>query len=502
MHRRIISRRNKSFRHSNSKRRYNKRSKQSNRRHTHSNRRQSYRRRSHSNRRRSHSNRRRSIYNKKFRPYQQTDQQIPSSLYQNDHYQQTDQQIPSSLYQIDHYHQTDQQIPSSLYSSIPYQQTDQIDHPSIPFRLPIPYSSSPTIYDPNQEDTGKSHNILSYLIYKKTFTNACSGPSLHWSSSDALRNNDRFDDLTFEILISFITYCPHDVVVFHYVLSAKEWNGTTHANMVVVNKKSKIWEIEHFEPHGVITNDLVMQRISNASDAALKEKFTLNLNKAGIQFRYLSPIDVCPYAGPQSRMVYDVGLCGFWATWYAIVRIINSDKTAKFIQNAIFNLDPLVLQNLIQDFVNYIHQYSINPVFIKMIREIAGIQLYTRDLAKLLYNDNIEKLYRFMMSINKIIDHNPNSLDTTKNIQKFMVSIYVRIKHNNRTALDETVQNKIITIFESMDGKNIKDPLLSIPSELYSISDDDIYDKRLYKYLDDVEESIKKLPDIDQNLLL
>ena len=398
-------------------------------------------------------------------------------------------------------------LPSDPQSSI-QQIYQQIFNPSIPFKLLIPYSSSPTISIPDKKDIRKTHDVLNYMIYRKTFTNVCNGPSLYWSF-----DNDDFDDLQFDVLISFIIYCPHDVVVFRYILSAKEWNGITHANMVVVNKKSKIWEIEHFEPHGVVTDDLVMQRILNASDAALKDKFTLN--KAGIQFRYLSPIDVCPYAGPQSRsMNYysDVGLCAFWVTWYAIVRIINSDKTAEFIQNAIFNLHPIVLQNLIQDFVSYIHQYSIDPMFIKMSKEIQFTQLLAHDLAELLYNnDNTEKLYRFMMSIIRIIGHNPNSLDTMKNINLFMDKIKTII--NNHIALDETVQNKILTLFESMDGKNIKDPLLKIPINLYNpyifSKNDILYNPNiitkediLYKYLDDVEDSIKKLPDIDQNSFL
>ena len=47
--------------------------------------------------------------------------------------------------------------------------------------------------------------------------------------------------------------------------------------------------------------------------------------KQGSEYKYIAPLEFCPFLGPQAKQTEDTGFCVTWSTLYLHMRLINPD---------------------------------------------------------------------------------------------------------------------------------------------------------------------------------
>lgn len=163
--------------------------------------------------------------------------------------------------------------------------------------------------------------------------------------------------------------CPHRLIV-HPVTIA--FSSSSHANIVIVDKEQQI--VERFEPHGFRTYDfhppdsklyaLDIIRAENESSVEIDAYLKKWAKEMYPNFRYLSPFDVCPSLGPQSRATEELSEFGFCQTWvllYADARLKNYNQSPEYIQRALLDYSPDQLHDLVRTFASIVDNETVDP---------------------------------------------------------------------------------------------------------------------------------------------
>lgn len=124
-------------------------------------------------------------------------------------------------------------------------------------------------------------------------------------------------------------------------------NSMGHRNVVIVDTKHKT--VERFEPHGAF---------SNIYDNDYVDQFmNMFTKKLGSDFKYLAPIEYCPYLGPQAVMENDTGYCVTWSTLYMHMRLINPDAPRSEIFEYLLSKSPSELNDIIRRYQTMIDKH-------------------------------------------------------------------------------------------------------------------------------------------------
>ena len=137
-----------------------------------------------------------------------------------------------------------------------------------------------------------------------------------------------------------IQNCNKQFIVAYLSLSLP---GSGHANALIIDNYNKT--IERFEPHGISENKKTY-KLGNLIDNFFKTYFN--------KYKYFSPLDFCPYYGPQSlHGISDKrsehGFCVGWSWWYVLHRISYPDVDRKEL------LDILLTKLYSKNFTMYIY---------------------------------------------------------------------------------------------------------------------------------------------------
>tara|TARA_B100001093_G_scaffold476594_1_gene503128 strand:- start:632 stop:1492 length:861 start_codon:yes stop_codon:yes gene_type:complete len=120
-----------------------------------------------------------------------------------------------------------------------------------------------------------------------------------------------------------------------------------HANIVVIDLIKKTYE--RFEPYGY--NNL---RFENKIDKKFKNeiKFITGLH----DFKYISPIDISPKLGIQSKADSYCGMCITISMMYLQLRILNPDLSQKKIVKFLLKKDKKDLKNMILKYARHVEK--------------------------------------------------------------------------------------------------------------------------------------------------
>ena len=193
--------------------------------------------------------------------------------------------------------------------------------------------------------------------------------------------------------------CPYNIVVLRLSIIGK---NRAHANLLVVNKTSDVWEIERFDSNGESEGD-------EQIDTIVKSWLSQALGNSR-RFIYKSPMDVCPAMGPQARSARkDVeGFCQTWIFLYWHLRMDNPEITGEKVLESLLAKKDDELFIMVQKYAQFMHETTIPPEFIDLQRKrslcllMMGMEL--ESLAKLklddsLLNDIQEALYDWIAKV-------------------------------------------------------------------------------------------------------
>jgi hypothetical protein len=121
--------------------------------------------------------------------------------------------------------------------------------------------------------------------------------------------------------------------------------GINHANVIFIYLFKKT--LERFEPYGVLfmTSE---KKINNAIKTRLLSILELE------DFKYLSPLDISPKFGLQSKADAYGGMCVTFSMLYLQLRLMNPDVIQKELVNYLLNKERKDLINIILRYAKFI----------------------------------------------------------------------------------------------------------------------------------------------------
>lgn len=213
--------------------------------------------------------------------------------------------------------------------------------------------------DPDRSGlTSTWRNFVPYMIETKRYGHyVCYGmPELEY-------NWDQHYLHTNPAMIWSILNCPWRIVAFPLAIRSYRLRKG-HANIVIVNKRVEPWEIERFEPHG---GDEFFRETQEIIDHQLSAWFRAELSAHKIRINYLTPADVCPHPGPQTRAesnkMYDDGFCQTWVLLYLDIRLSNPHLTNKQVMFHFLKLSARDLYDMVQEYATLMANTRIPQTF-------------------------------------------------------------------------------------------------------------------------------------------
>lgn len=278
---------------------------------------------------------------------------------------------------------------------------------------------------------------IGYNVLDKTFRHGME--SVYWSIMD----------------------CPYTMVVIEITAIFKP-KEPTHANLLLINKSKSPWEIERFEPHGMVESSAQyaesdeLYTMQERIDTSLKEWFTSVLGSAGIPFVYKRPMDVCPHMGPQTRSerVSDLaGFCQTWTKFYWNVRLDNPQMSGEEILHDLFEIDPEELFEMIQDYVHFVKDITIPKEFIELLTK--------KKLASIGFELNMEEIRKLTWIPDKVKDEISHALYTIiakmNDITTFTVYENITYSIQNMIQKDDANLKRAMQIIKALTGKKLQE---------------------------------------------
>lgn len=148
-------------------------------------------------------------------------------------------------------------------------------------------------------------------------------------------------------------YIIHEITIF--------WGDkvTGHANVVVVDKEIKEWEL--FEPHGDAPwTSVILQPLSKRMNYLYKD------------FIMVKPLDYCPPLGPQRKSGDEQ--CVNWRLLYIYLRLACPSLSRKEIMERLTDMNKRDLQNMLLKWGCFMWNYFIQREMVQPIRDYHDLR--------------------------------------------------------------------------------------------------------------------------------
>jgi hypothetical protein len=179
-------------------------------------------------------------------------------------------------------------------------------------------------------------------------------------------------------------------VYFILMLIANNNKTYSHANIIIIDLSKKI--IERYEPYGKKTKNKESEDFGYLIDYKFKNVLLKYFNLD--DYEYLSPIDISPELGMQSKANAYKGMCVTYCLAYLQLRIMNPDISQKDIVSYFMKKSVNKLKDIILKYAKYVENTLKNISFdVKKIQNLSNIK-YKKKNSYLIINKDGEQVIK------------------------------------------------------------------------------------------------------------
>jgi hypothetical protein len=145
-----------------------------------------------------------------------------------------------------------------------------------------------------------------------------------------------------------ILKCSKKTIRFIYctfMIDSLKNKGINHANILILDLYKKT--LERFEPYGHSSH-----KYENEINLAIRERLMKIINLE--DFTYLSPLDISPVIGPQSKADAYGGMCITFCMLYLQLRLMNPDTNQKELIEYLSNKNKHNLKKMILKYAKFV----------------------------------------------------------------------------------------------------------------------------------------------------
>ena len=130
-----------------------------------------------------------------------------------------------------------------------------------------------------------------------------------------------------------------------FMIDSLKNKGINHANILIFDLYKKT--IERFEPYGHLSKE-IEEEVNSVIKTRLMRIIDLE------NFTYLSPFDISPVIGPQSKADAHGGMCVSFCMLYLQLRLMNPDTIQKELIEYLANKDKKELKEIILKYAKFV----------------------------------------------------------------------------------------------------------------------------------------------------